>query len=614
MVLRYICTENQEHLFYNAGKRKALSIDKDFKIRVLESIDAELEMMFNSSKCTEISCIIGTIKLGVNDYIITGKHFVAGMILNVKICKLIFFNIIKVKNPQENNQTFEEVQYLKLLREHLMSNVFYFSEDNKYDLTKSLQRKFTNQETEYNEEFLWNHYLSEDLRKNKADEFVTNIINGYFRSYSFFFEQQKPLEFVLISRKSTKRSGTRYFRRGVDSEGEVANFYETEQLIFTKNNIAYSLLIIRGSIPIYWAEINNLRYTPNLLISSKSSINAMATHFRKLSKNYGTVYAVNLVNENNRERCVKKEFENVLENLPEDVKKDVRYIYFNFHEQCSSSRWNKIKILVENLIHLGYSNKVYFSVDLSTNKILSTQNMIIRTNCMDCLDRTNIVQSTISRWVLQSQLVNAGFLKTNNYTPWGVIDPNFNFNFQIFWSENGDSISYSYTGTKALMSDFTRTGLRTCVGIFNDFTSCLLRYFKNNFNDGQRQDGFDLFLGNFRPYKDSKVDIFKTKKNWLLTFIPFFLFSFSTLFFLLLFWRKKFHLTYKNFLFFLFFLLINIKFLEWIMKNCYYYIDWPKLVDLDFLVKKKIFDEKSNFVRIKYENLDFYKIKTKKLN
>lgn len=33
-----------------------------------------------------------------------------------------------------------------------------------------------------------------------------------------------------------------------------------------------------------------------------------------------------------------------------------------------------------------------------------TQTSVIRSNCMDCLDRTNVVQSTIARWILNRQL------------------------------------------------------------------------------------------------------------------------------------------------------------------------------------------------------------------
>ena len=36
--------------------------------------------------------------------------------------------------------------------------------------------------------------------------------------------------------------------------------------------------------------------------------------------------------------------------------------------------------------------------------VLSQQDGIFRTNCIDCLDRTNVVQSLIAKEVLQSQL------------------------------------------------------------------------------------------------------------------------------------------------------------------------------------------------------------------
>ena len=36
---------------------------------------------------------------------------------------------------------------------------------------------------------------------------------------------------ILISRRSNKRAGCRYFRRGIDGDGNVANFVETEQIV-----------------------------------------------------------------------------------------------------------------------------------------------------------------------------------------------------------------------------------------------------------------------------------------------------------------------------------------------------------------------------------------------
>lgn len=78
----------------------------------------------------------------------------------------------------------------------------------------------------------------------------------------------------LISRRSRYRAGTRYFRRGIDEDGNVANFNETEQMVFIDKADAeeqkfphlLSYVQTRGSIPLYWAEINTLRYKPDLRI------------------------------------------------------------------------------------------------------------------------------------------------------------------------------------------------------------------------------------------------------------------------------------------------------------------------------------------------------------
>lgn len=61
---------------------------------------------------------------------------------------------------------------------------------------------------------------------------------------------------TLISRRSIKRAGLRYLRRGVDDDGNVANNVETEQILSDSSwaNRAYSFLQIRGSIPIFFSQ------------------------------------------------------------------------------------------------------------------------------------------------------------------------------------------------------------------------------------------------------------------------------------------------------------------------------------------------------------------------
>ena len=49
-----------------------------------------------------------------------------------------------------------------------------------------------------------------------------------------------------------------------------------------------------------------------------------------------------------------------------------------------------------------------------------------------------------------------------------------------------------------MKTDFTRLGKRTKLGALNDLKNSMVRYIKNHYYDGARQDGFDLFHGVFQ--------------------------------------------------------------------------------------------------------------------
>ena len=69
----------------------------------------------------------------------------------------------------------------------------------------------------------------------------------------------------------------------------------------------------------------------------------------------------------------------------------------------------------------------------------------------------------------------------------------------VVWAEHADAISKAYSGTGALKTDFTRTGKRTKKGALDDLYKSVVRYLKNNFFDGARQDGFDIVTGTWTP-------------------------------------------------------------------------------------------------------------------
>jgi hypothetical protein len=73
--------------------------------------------------------------------------------------------------------------------------------------------------------------------------------------------------------------------------------------------------------------------------------------------------------------------------------------------------------------------------------------------------------------------------------------------FKVIWADHGDMLSTQYAGTGALKSGFTRTGQRTPLGLIDDGLKSCVRYYLNNFEDGQKQDAYDLVTGAFQPGK-----------------------------------------------------------------------------------------------------------------
>lgn len=190
----------------------------------------------------------------------------------------------------------------------------------------------------------------------------------------------------------------------------------------------------------------------------------------------------------------------------------------------------------------------FFYSDISHPSKTKFQSGFVRTNCMDCLDRTNVVQSMIAKEALKQQLQylriidlsthslddlkdfsqifkNCEFIEGNeqglgDYLVFVTLLSKFkkcffideisifwvkiiiitcSVSFQcdfLVWADNGDECSKQYAGTGALKADFTRVGKRTLNGAINDGVNAITRYFKNNFADGYRQDAIDLFLGN----------------------------------------------------------------------------------------------------------------------
>lgn len=195
----------------------------------------------------------------------------------------------------------------------------------------------------------------------------------------------------------------------------------------------------RGSVPVYWAEVNNLHYVPKLHIRGiENALPAAKKHFDEQIRLYGDNYCVNLVNQKGREERVKAAYENIVRTLlsspveskekseksserfreiePTQKKRkedQVHYIYFDFHHECRGMKWHRAQLLLDQLGEALYQQRYFHSSEggAAGSTVRNTQTSVVRTNCMDCLDRTNVVQSMLARWTLNRQLLDLGILE-----------------------------------------------------------------------------------------------------------------------------------------------------------------------------------------------------------
>lgn len=71
-----------------------------------------------------------------------------------------------------------------------------------------------------------------------------------------------------------------------------------------------------------------------------------------------------------------------------------------------------------------------------------------------------------------------------------------------------------------MKTDFTRTGKRTVWGAMMDGWNSAIRYYKNNFSDGYRQDSIDLFLGNYAVDEADWTTPLRDPKDWKFLTLP----------------------------------------------------------------------------------------------
>lgn len=315
--------------------------------------------------------------------------------------------------------------------------------------------------------FLWNSNILQPLytirekfspHENTAFDlhgFCVPVIQGFFA-----FKRIGDAELTVVSRRGWQGAGTRFNRRGVDSQGHVGNFAETETILTTPTE-SCSFVQVRGSVPCYWKEVigagfGALKTSVRVKLPVSDSYPAFQTHFRRLCTHYGdTVYGLNL--------------------LSASVQKEIALAdaYHHLHQLAvhqDGILWDALKLIdfdmktrgaIEGLANMPHELADLvedFLPDIGSSIITrgkggewvtatSKQKGIVRVNCRDCLDRTNLAQNVISWKALEM------YLTTRKACCKSIDMQQLERRHQAMLARNGDALSEIYAGSAAMTSE-----------------------------------------------------------------------------------------------------------------------------------------------------------------
>ncbi|GIY38362.1 synaptojanin-1 [Caerostris extrusa] len=295
-----------------------------------------------------------------------------------------------------------DVERIQEVRKVLNSGTFYFSWSSTgtpLDLTLCEQR--SNFAAESDNRFFWNRTMHISFIQNDIEckDWLIKVICGGIEIRTIYVGHLQARG-CIISRLSSERAGTRFNVRGTNDEGCVANFVETEQVIYLENKVC-SYVQIRGSVPLFWEQpgLQVGSHKVKLSRGTEASAPAFDRHLTQIVKRYGDQVLINLLGCKEGEAMLSRMFQS--HHKVSRYSKSIPYIAFDYHAQCRSGKQENIDVLkrkiASNLENFGFFYK-------DSEGIHKCQKGTFRTNCLDCLDRTNNVQTFIGLEVLKQQL------------------------------------------------------------------------------------------------------------------------------------------------------------------------------------------------------------------
>ncbi|XP_074674960.1 synaptojanin-2 isoform X2 [Strix aluco] len=366
-----------------------------------------------------------------------------GKILDAEVYKITATDFCPL---QEETKEEERITALKKI---LNSGMFYFSWPNagsNFDLTVRAQKQGDNH-YESGNSFFWNQLLHVPFKHYQVNcsDWLLKVICGVVDIRTVYASHKKA-KACLISRISCEQAGVRFHIRGVNDDGHVSNFVETEQTIYLDDDVS-SFVQIRGSVPLFWEQPGLQVGSHHLRLNRGLEANAPAfdRHMMLLKEQYGKQVIVNLLGSRGGEEVLNRAFKKLL--WASSHAADTPMINFDYHQFAKGGKTEKLENLLRPQLKLHWED---FGIFTKGENILLAQLESLGLNSKSIIER--FVES-----------------------------------YRVMWTLNGHNLSRVFTGSRALEGKHK-------VGKLKDGARSVSRTIQSNFFDAVKQEAIKLLL------------------------------------------------------------------------------------------------------------------------
>jgi SacI homology domain len=483
---------------------------------------------------------------------------------------------IGAEAPQESLTKFEEKQ-LKLLCGFPLEGLHFYCE------SADLTRPFPSARAVWDadDEFRWNAHLCRPFERIGLARWCCVLLQGV----AIARRVTDDCCVALVTRKSRKNPGTRYFARGLNGNASPGNECECELLMW-KETVSFdgaaasssvaadgdrvplasssidwaSYVWRRGTVPLWWrTELRTSVSEPEVMIRDKPYEGA-DLYYASIAERYEsqvlTLFNMLRCEPGQRETTLTEYFQESLRYVKSRIQLDVRLVNFDWHHNLKQlgadhairglwaqlepimrgSGLNRGRVLVSPVANNIGGDMVGHFQSLPDGRrarlrTFARQSSVVRFNCADSLDRTNVatfffsfqlcaemfrlleVSSPAQREQQESPAgdnVKSGgselppkdddadkwiyFGKSLEEVAGSLRQPLVDALTEMF-VHNGDVVSLLYTNSPAIHTTIMREfSSRVSSGPIDTFVALQRRY-QNLFNDRSRQAQYEMFLG-----------------------------------------------------------------------------------------------------------------------